>query len=321
MSLRDFLNIWQNFWFKPESPLTMCVFRIVFGLVFLTQITTQYWIDFSVFFGAHPVIPYEDYTAFWWKKDIHINMFEFIPIGDAWHIGLLVITAIFALAMILGFYTRLSTFFCWLLYCSICHQYPYLCNAGDNMQRVALFLLCFTRAGDGLSIDSYLKNRKNDWRKAVFDPAPVAPWAQRMLQVQMALAYISTGLLKINSPVWFYGNGCYLATRLSDFAKLPVPVIFEHRIPLYILNWFTILIEFAAGTLIWIKEIKYWIILLGVILHLGIDWALNIPVFEFAFMSMYILFIEPEDMKKFGHWFKLLAQRIFRQLKFSNARA
>jgi hypothetical protein len=189
------------------------------------------------------------------------------------------------------------------------------------MQRVALFLLCFTRAGDGLSVDSYLKNRKNDWRKAVFDPVPVAPWAQRMLQVQMALAYISTGLLKINSPVWFYGNGCYLATRLSDFVKLPVPEIFEHRIPLYILNWFTILIEFAAGTLIWVKEIKYWIILLGVILHLGIDWALNIPVFEFAFMSMYILFVEPKDIKRLGRWFKLFIERIFKQSKFSNAKA
>jgi hypothetical protein len=179
------------------------------------------------------------------------------------------------------------------------------------MQRLALFLLCFSRAGDCLSVDSYLKNRNGDWRKAVFDPAPSSPWAQRMLQIQLAIAYVNTGLLKLNSPIWFYGDGCYIATRLNDFFKLPVPIIFEHRISLYVMDWLTIVVELAAGTLIWIKELRYWIILLGVLLHIGIDWMLNIPIFEFAFMSLYILFIDSEDMKKLGHWLQLLSRRFY----------
>jgi len=312
MKLTDFVSAWQNFWFKPESPLSTCVFRIVFGMVFLTQMITQYWIDFSVFFGPHPVIPYEDFVAFWWKTDPYVNVFELVPADNFWHAGLLVLTVILTICMILGFFTRISTIIVFFIYNSLCHQYPFLCNSGDNMQRLALLLLCFMRSGDGLSIDSYLKNRKGDWRKAVFDPSPVSPWAQRMLQLQISIAYTSTALLKFNSSVWFFGNGCYLATRLTDFVKMPVPFLLDNPITLYLGAWGTIILEFALGIFIWIKEFKYWLIFIGVIFHLGIDWTMNIPIFEFAFMSLYILFVDPEDLKKLGCWFQLLGKRFSR---------
>ncbi len=308
MIMHDLIIAWQNFWFKPQSPLSLCVFRIVFGLVFLTQILSQYWLDFSVFFGAHPFIPHEDFVAFWTRKNITLNLFELLPTDDFWHTAFFIVLGILTVMMIIGFCTRFSIILVFLSFASICHQYPFLMNAGDNMQRLVLFLLSFSGAGDCLSVDSYLKNKNGDWRKAVFDPPPCPAWATRMLQVQLAIAYISTALLKINSPIWFYGNGCYIATRLSDFAKFRVPVIFDHRISLYFMTWLTIFVEFAAGTLIWIKELRYWVILVGVCLHIGIDWAMNIPIFEFAFMSMYILFIDSEDMKKLGHWLKLLSK-------------
>lgn len=313
MTLRGLVTAWQNFWFKAKSPLSLCVFRIAFGLMFLTQILTQYWNDFFVFFGTHPFIPQDDFIAFWTQRAVFFNLFDFLPTQNSWHIAFFVVVAILTLMMIVGLFTRASTILVFLAYCSICHQYPFLLNAGDTMQRLGLFLLCFSRAGDALSVDAYLKSRKGDWRRALFNPPPVSPWAQRMIQMQFAIAYFSTGLLKINAPVWFNGNGCYIATRLNDFAKLPVPILFEHRVSLFFMNWLTIGAELSLSTLIWFKELRYWIILCGVLLHVGIDWMLNIPIFEFAFMSFYILFIDPEDMKKLGCWLILLSKRLYRK--------
>jgi uncharacterized membrane protein YphA (DoxX/SURF4 family) len=310
MSLRDLVTVWQNFWFKPESPLAACLFRIIFGMVFFTQIVTQYWIDFKVFFGSHPMIPYQDFIAYWWKLDVYVNIFEMLPAEDFWHAALMVFTAFLSIMLIVGFLTRFSAILLCIIYSSLAHQYPFLCNSGDNMQRLALLLLCFMRSGDGLSVDSYLKNRNGDWRKAVFDPAPASPWAQRMLQVQVAIAYTTTALLKFNSPVWFFGNGCYFATRLTDFAKMRLPFILDNRICLELMCWGTIIIEGSLGVAIWIKEIRYWVIFAGILLHLGIDWTLNIPIFEFAFMSIFILFIDPNDLKKLGHWLKLFGRRL-----------
>ena len=111
-----------------------------------------------------------------------------------------------------------------------------------------------------------------------------------MLQLQLSLAYISTALLKINSDIWFAGNGLNCATRLADFSKFTIPIILDHRFSLYLLNWMTIVTEFALGTVVWISEFTNWVLLAGVLFQLTIDWTMNIPIFEFVFNNDYFKF-------------------------------
>ncbi len=314
MNLKDLWVAWQIFWFKPQSLLTIAIFRIVFGFIYFSHSSLLYWSDFDTFFGPNPFIPSADYVIYWWKKELGPNIFEFVPAETAWHAAILVLNIVFSLMMTLGLFTRSSIFGAYICCSSMQRQYPFYCNAGDNMQRIILFLLFFSNAGQILSLDSVFKGGIKNWRKNLFNAPMMSPWVQRMLQLQMALAYISTGLLKFNSGYWFSGNGVYLATRLIDFAKFPMPVVLEHRIPLYALNWGAVFIELALGTLIWIKQFRYWVILSGVLMHLGIDFLLNIPIFEFVFMSMYILFIDPEDLRKLGKWFYLFSKRSIEML-------
>ena len=314
MRLEDVLSAWQKFWFRSQSPLTISVFRIVFGLIYLSHASLLYWSDFSTFFGPNPLITNGDYVAYWWKKDLGPNIFEFVPADTYWHAGILILNIIFALMLTLGLFTRASTFAAYICCSSMQRQYPFLCNAGDNMQRIVLFLLLFSSAGQGLSLDAVIKGGIKNWKETLLNPPLSAPWAQRMLQLQVALAYFSTGLLKFNSGYWFYGNGVYLATRLIDFAKFPLPEVLDHRLPLYALNWLTIFIELALGTLIWFKRCRYWVILSGVLMHIGIDFLLNIPIFEFVFMSMYILFVDPADLQKLGKWFLLFFKQLRAQM-------
>ena len=306
MNLRDFWTDWHNFWFKPQSSLPVALFRICFGLIFLTQILTQYWHDFPVFFGSHPILTHANYVAYWQYKDFLINIFDFLPISTAWHIGVFVVILLSTIFMTVGLFTRVSTFITFILFTSISNQFPFLCNAGDDMQRLVLFLLLFTRAGDALSIDCLREQPKENWYQAFFVPPLSAPWGQRMLQLQISIAYISTALLKINSDIWFSGNGLNYASRLVDFGKFTIPFVLDHRFSLYLLNWLTLVVEFSLGTLVWISEFTNWILLAGVIFQLTIDWTMNIPIFEFVFISMYILFIKPEDLFKLIDWFKLL---------------
>lgn len=311
MSLREILHCWQDFWFKPQSPLSLALFRIAFGFVFLTQIFTQDTRDFSAFFGAHSMIPYQDFIAYWWHKDLLINLFEFVPAQSGWHMFLLIIMTITALMMTIGLFTRFSTFVTSLLFCSMAHQFPFFCNAGDDMQRVLLFLLFFSRAGDALSVDCIIGKPRQSWSQALFDPVKSAPWAQRLIQVQVSIAYLSTALLKINSDPWFQGGGVYYATRLNDFTKFSVPFLLDHLWPLHLLAWSTICLELSMGTLVWIKEFRYWILLLGLLFHLGIDWTMNIPIFEFVFISTFILFIEPTDLRRLAIWLNNLSRGLF----------
>jgi hypothetical protein len=64
------------------------------------------------------------------------------------------------------------------------------------------------------------------------------------------------------------------------------------------LSWYTLLVEGAMFTLVWIRELRYFVLVSAVILHLGIDFAINLPVFEWAFIFSLIAFVEPEDIRK-----------------------
>jgi predicted DCC family thiol-disulfide oxidoreductase YuxK len=74
-------------------------------------------------------------------------------------------------------------------------------------------------------------------------------------------------------------------------------------------TWSTLLIEFSLGTLVWIKEFRYWVLLGGLLLHCGIDYSMNIPLFGFIMVSMYITFIEPEDLHRFFNRARSLLNR------------
>ena len=63
------------------------------------------------------------------------------------------------------------------------------------------------------------------------------------------------------------------------------------------LTWSTLAVELALGTLIWIRELRYWVLLAGVGLHLGIELSMNIPMFEWIMIITMLCMVDPKDMK------------------------
>jgi hypothetical protein len=94
--------------------------------------------------------------------------------------------------------------------------------------------------------------------------------------------------------------------------RFPVPT-FHHLFIYQTLTWMTLLIEFALGALVWFKELRYPVLLAGICLHLGIEYAMNIPLFELMAMATYINFVEPEDLTRMWDWTRNLMGRHFRQ--------
>jgi len=77
-----------------------------------------------------------------------------------------------------------------------------------------------------------------------------------------------------------------------------VPVLFDHLWILNLLTWGTLAIEFSLWTLIWIKELRYYVLICGVALHLGIEWAMNVPLFGLLMIACYTNFVEAADLKR-----------------------
>ena len=122
---------------------------------------------------------------------------------------------------------------------------------------------------------------------------------------------------------WIQGTALYYVYHLDEFHRFPLPSLFLRPTMLKLGTWLALALEFSLGVLIWIKELRYFILALGVLFHLWLEYSLNIPMFEWDVLAAYVLFIEPDDMTRAWNWMRghLAAQALERWWTFKFRRA
>jgi hypothetical protein len=142
------------------------------------------------------------------------------------------------------------------------------------------------------------------WRKvrrgeAAGPPAHGAPWAQRLIQLQLSFLYFYAFVWKVMGTMWLDGTAIYYTARLQEFWRFPVPYALEHMWTIKLSSWWTLVAEFALGPLVWIKELRYPVLIAGVLLHAGIEYSMNIPLFGLTMVGAYVTFVEPAHLEQF----------------------
>lgn len=293
MTLKGLLLIWDQFWFTERSPAPICLFRILFGL--LVMISSLMWApDLYTLFGQRGVVSIETMRAM--QGLPRFSLLYLFPSDQAMIFFYICLCAAAAFVAT-GLFTRFSTIALFLLLVSFDHRNPLILNSGDTFLRIAAFILMLSPAGAMFSIDRLLAGRKG---LSPADPWSIelSIWAQRLLQLEVAAVYCQTFWAKVIGETWWNGTAVYYATRLEELYRLPVPYLFDHLWTCKLLCWGTLLIELALWTLIWIRDFRYYVLLAGVALHLGIDYALNLPLFSYIMIASYAVFIEPSDLKR-----------------------
>jgi hypothetical protein len=185
---------------------------------------------------------------------------------------------------------------------SIHQRNLYINHGGDTFLRVAGFFLIFAPAGAAFSIDRFIRVRKG---KESAELQPRSPWAQRMIQFELSLIYLTSFWWKSMGAPWVDGTALYYVTHLEEVQRFPLPHWIQRPLILKLGSWFALALEFSLGVLIWFKEVRYPLLLLGLMFHLTLEYALNIPMFQWDVLSAYVLFIEPADLTRAGHWLRV----------------
>jgi hypothetical protein len=182
------------------------------------------------------------------------------------------LTVLAALLSCLGLWTRVATVALLIGVTSLHHRAPDILHSGDTLMRVMLLYIALAPSGAAFSLDRLIGLRKGT---APPLPPEVSMWPQRMMQVQVAIVYLTT--------VW-------------------------HKSPMIAITTYgTLLVELALGTLVFAKPLRKWVLLAGVLLHAGIEWRMNIPLFAFTAVATYITFYEGEET---AAWLKRAAARL-----------
>jgi hypothetical protein len=233
------------------------------------------------------------------EPGIRINLFRVMPQADVWAEAIFWVLGVSAIFLSIGFLTRFSSVAVFLCLTSIQQRNLYIIHSGDAFLRVAGAFLMFAPAGAALSFDRLIRIARGREGTAI---QPTAPWAQRMIQLETALVYLVASWWKSTGESWINGTAIYYVFNLDEFRRFALPSWAQHPTIAKLGSWFTIALEFALGSLVWIKEFRYPLLLTGLCFHLILEYSLNVPLFQWVLLSTYVLFIDPDDLTRAWAW-------------------
>jgi hypothetical protein len=279
--------------------------------------------------GPISIPPFEEYLE---KYELlsreQIAAWQASPAAVAWrdwfedpqHVYLAFWVWVASLVLVLvGLGTRLAVVVAWALTVSFANRVSWTVNGGDSLFCCGMFYLLFCRSGAALSLDSLLLPRFRRKRllrsgmppegvEALLDePRYIPAWPVRLMQIQLVLVYFCTGLSKLgdnwyNAEVfkgdWFTGEAVYWVLNdvsLTRWAYNAFPV------PLFVcrlLSWGTLAFEFGFPLFVLIRPLRPWLLVSGVIFHLGIWIHTEVGYFSPTTMAWYPLFLQGDTIRR-----------------------
>jgi hypothetical protein len=284
--------------FKPGSPMPLCLFRIALGLVML---------EYAVLVGPELISFFSDTNGIVRLKTLSnvfgipvIDLIAGLPPGDGWLIAFFAVYVLASLFVTVGLFSRASIIVGYLCLTSFLHRNIFVHHGGDHLLCIACFWMMFAPIGAALSLDRlWFQKKKSSSTKQL-----VSLWALKAYQFQFVLVYWQASVSKLAAPSWWDGTAMYYVARHEEFARFPIPFVPQNMFLLKLFTWGSIFAEFLGWTLIWFRETRYFVLLVLLGLHIGIEYAMNIPIFEHIMIISLIVFIPGEDAEKFVAWVK-----------------
>lgn len=288
MKLKTIIKAVYDFFFKPQPVYSVVLLRVIFGVIVFLQ-ALAIWENLELFWQPDGLVSME--TAVKYGNPLRFNFFELLPNDERVAALLVLLLFLGCLGMIFGFLTKTAIAITFFTLVSFHNRNTFILNSADIVVRNFLFLLFFTPCADFFSFDSWIKKKKG------LSPSLInrSPWALRLIQIQFCVIYIATVFFKMKGPMWADGTAIYFATRLEEFVRMPLSIL-NDLATIKFLTWSTLIIEFALGTLVWIRELRYWVLLAGIGLHLGIEMTMHIPLFEWIMIGAMACMIDPNHI-------------------------
>lgn len=277
---------WERFWFTPVPTTSLAVLRIVYGLV-LTSFTLTLGPDLKSFFFREGLFPEHPVRA--WNPSL-LRLFQ----SDTAVVVLYVVLLLSAVAITVGFRPQLASAVAWISMYSFVSRNGFVFNAGDNLLKIIALYLVFAPSGAALSLDRWRRHRSEFW-----DFPLRSPWALRLIQIQLSVIYLFTFVEKIRGDTWYFGTAVSYAQRLEYLQRFPLPdALANSLIFANLATYATLAIELAMAVLVWNRKARWWVIPLGLALHVLVDLTINVGFFSVLMFILYLAFVPPETMTR-----------------------
>ncbi|NEQ74501.1 MAG: HTTM domain-containing protein [Okeania sp. SIO2C9] len=269
---------------------SLALFRVGLALVIIVDLIIRAG-DLRSLYSDAGVMPRtllkEITNPFYWS----INSIS----GEPFVQGLIfLIVGLIAIALLVGYRTRLATIAMWAFVISIQNRNPALSFAADHVLRALLFWAMFLPLGASYSIDSALNSSQEKLPKRIASAATVA------LMIQIVLIYAGSAAYKTKSEIWWPdGDAVYYALSFDGYATpfgqfllgFPEPI-------LKLLTWVALWFEWLGPLMIFIPVgitfFRCVSIVLFILLHISFGLSFELGVFPYLCVVIWLVFIPTE---------------------------
>ena len=288
---------------KPKSILTkkleelfgfdlrsLAAFRIGIALIILADLIIRsgdikaHYTDF----GVLPRTALRDGILKPWYWSVHLISGQ--PLVQTL---LFLFAGFVALALLVGYRTRLAAIASWALLISLHNRNQALLFAGDDMLRALLFWAMFLPLGACYSVDSALNSSTEKLPKRILSAATLA------LTLQVCYVYIFSAAFKTKSEIWWpEGSAVYYALSYDAYAAYLGQVLLNFP-PLLTLSTFaTLVLEWIGPLFLFVPFrttfFRCATIVTFILLHVGFALTLHIGLFPALGIFTWLVFIPSE---------------------------
>jgi predicted DCC family thiol-disulfide oxidoreductase YuxK len=269
---------------------TLALFRVCIGSIIFIDLMLRSR-DFTAFFTDQGVIP-RRLALNWWPADGTLSLY-FINGGALFNAALVLLALLLALALIVGYKTRLVTVLSWIMLVSLHHRTGILSHGGEDLLRLLLFWGMFLPLGARFSFDSAMETSTPYPKQSLLSIATFGILMQAMY-VYWVGALLKTGAeWNIEHSAIFYAlNAEQFATGTGHWVLVHLDFLLPY------LTQFVLVIEKYGPLLMlapfFLLYLRLPILSLLICMHIGFAILLNVGFFPFISITSLLLFVPPE---------------------------
>ncbi len=279
-------------WFRNRYSLdvrSLALLRISLALVILTDLLTRAG-DLTAHYSDLGVLPRAVLNdgilkpGYW-----SIHALSGSPLIQ----GILFLVAgLAAIAMLIGYHSRVAVIVSWVLLISLHNRNPLLIFAADDVLRAVMFWAMFLPLGAAYSVDRAMNTATRPVPLQIFSGATVA------LMVQQCFIYIFSAVFKTtNADWWPNGTAVYYSLSYDQYVTALGSFLLTLGPLLTVFTFVTLVVEWIGPLLLWspIKNDLCRLVAIAIFisLHAGFGLTLNLGIFPFLSISTWLAFIPP----------------------------
>lgn len=216
-----------------------------------------------------------------------LNLFYWL--GDSWWAvsGVMAAYLTASFGLMIGWRPRWMAAVIFLCLVSFTHRNPLAFTSGDTLLRLMAFFLIFTPSAAAWAV-----------RPEGRTSGLISPLGFRLMQFQVCLVYFAGFLAKLQGPMWRDGTAVYVVQQLTEFSRFPVPAFFHNELASKVLTWGTLGLEGLFPFLVFFGPTRPFILGAAALFHLGLEYSMNIQLFELTMLACLVLFLRGEELTR-----------------------